>query len=63
MKMEGAILIWIFVFMFSDLLFNAVVAKSALSIYNPSGDLQKTLGIRLLQSLRDLRADCLPLCH
>lgn len=50
-------------FMFSDLLFSTVVAKSALLIYNPSRDLQKMPEKRLLQSLRDLRADCLLLCQ
>lgn len=49
--------------MFSNLLFSSVVAKPAPSIYYPSGDLQNMLEKRLLQSLRDLRADCLPLCQ
>lgn len=50
-----------FYFMFSDLLFSTVVAKSAFLIYNPARDLQKMLEKRLLQGLRDLRADCLQL--
>lgn len=50
-----------FYFMFSDLLFSTVIAKSALLIYNPSRDLQKMMEKRLPQGLRDLRADCLRL--
>lgn len=64
MKVAHAILVWIFFFfMFSDLLFTAVEAKSVLLIYNPSRDSQKMREERLLQSLGDLRADCLLLCQ
>lgn len=61
--MAYAILVWIFFFHVLHLLFSTVVAKSALLIYNPSRDLQKVPEKRSLQSLRDLRADCLPLCQ
>lgn len=49
-KYDGAqaILVWIFFFMFSNLRFNTVVAKSALLIYNLSRDLQKMPEKRLL---------------
>lgn len=45
MKVAHASLVWIF-FIFlvlSVVLFSTVVAKSAILIYNPSRDLQKTL--------------------
>lgn len=64
MKVAHAILVWIFFFfMFSDLLFTTVEAKSVLLIYNPSRDSQKMREERLLQSLGDLRDDCLLLCQ